>query len=78
LSGDAAPIQDYLDLTDPYLGFATRIWQAPDATRRSHGAIRDAMKQVCLGINYGMGVQMMAARPLLLSSSLSFQERRGP
>jgi hypothetical protein len=52
LSGDAALIQDYL--TDPYLGFAKRIGQAPpDATKRSHEAIRDAMKPVCLGINCG-------------------------
>jgi hypothetical protein len=52
LSGDAALIQDYL--TDPYLGFAKRIGQAPpDATKRSHEAICDAMKLVCLGINCG-------------------------
>lgn len=61
LSGDAALLQDYL--TDPYLGFAKRIGAAPpDATKRTHGEIRDAMKTVVLGVGYGMGVGTMAAR----------------
>jgi hypothetical protein len=61
LSGDPALIQDYL--TDPYLGFAKRIGLAPpEATKRTHGTIRDAMKPVVLGVNYGMGLRTMASR----------------
>lgn len=61
LSGDEAMMADYRD--DPYLGFAKRIGLAPrDATKKSHKAVRDAMKPICLGANYGMGARTMAVR----------------
>jgi hypothetical protein len=61
LSGDTAMMADYRD--DPYLGFAKRIGLAPhDATKTSHKDVRNAMKPICLGANYGMGARTMASR----------------
>jgi DNA polymerase I len=62
LSGDEAMI-DAVQSGDPYLAFAVRAGLAPaDATKQSHGALRDACKVVVLGTNYGMGAQTLAAR----------------
>ena len=54
LSGDERLQADYAK--DPYLSFAKRTGMAPeDATKASHGAVRDRMKVVVLGAAYGLG-----------------------
>lgn len=62
LSGDQALIDAYQS-GDPYLAFAKRAGLAPpDATKASHGAVRDQCKTVVLGTNYGMQATSLAAR----------------
>lgn len=62
LSGDRALQQAY-STGDPYLAFAIQAGAAPPtATKESHGAIRDLFKTCVLGLNYGMGVDSLAAR----------------
>ncbi len=62
LSGDTG-LRDAVESGDPYLAFAKRSGLAPpDATKQSHGAIRDVCKTVVLGTNYGMGPQALACR----------------
>ena len=52
LSGDPVLIRDYR--ADPYLSFAKRINYIPqEATKQSHGPIRDLFKVVFLATNYG-------------------------
>ncbi|WP_157054146.1 DNA polymerase [Ruegeria sp. 6PALISEP08] len=59
LSGDPQMRAAYA--TDPYLSFAISIGLAPQgATRQTHGTVRDAMKPVILGVNYGLGAQSLA------------------
>jgi DNA polymerase I len=48
---------------DPYLRFAIAAGLAPpDATKDSHGAVRDACKSLFLGIGYGMQAPSLAAK----------------
>src|SRR5262249_136061 len=48
---------------DPYLAFAKMAGLAPaDATRETHGAVRDQCKACVLGVQYGMGARTLAAR----------------
>jgi hypothetical protein len=48
---------------DFYLGFAKQVGLAPpDATKHSHGPLRDMIKTVCLGLGYGMGRRTLAYR----------------
>ena len=48
---------------DPYLRFAIAAGLAPpDATKESHGAVRDACKSLFLGIGYGMQAPSLAAK----------------
>lgn len=62
LSGDAALIEAYRS-GDVYLGFGKQARIIPDdATKETHGAERQLLKQVVLGIGYGMGPQGLAAR----------------
>jgi hypothetical protein len=62
LSGDPALIEA-VATGDPYLAFAIRAGLAPpDATRETHGAIRDRCKVCVLGVNYGMGASSLALR----------------
>jgi hypothetical protein len=62
LSGDAG-LLEAVGSGDPYLAFAKRSGLAPaDATKQSHGAIREVCKTVVLGTNYGMGPQSLAFR----------------
>jgi hypothetical protein len=54
LSRDPAMIEDF-KTGDVHMQFAIRAGLAPLwATKRSHGALRDAIKPVSLGVNYGM------------------------
>jgi hypothetical protein len=62
LSGDNAMIAAY-ESGDPYLAFAKQAGAAPsDATKASHGAIRDQFKAAALAVQYGMGPESLAIR----------------
>ncbi|MCZ6638311.1 MAG: DNA polymerase [Alphaproteobacteria bacterium] len=75
LSGDQALMEAYL-AGDVYLAFAKQLGLAPpDATKETHGAVRDRCKAFVLGVNYGMssaglanraGISTLEARELLL------------
>jgi DNA polymerase-1 len=61
LSGDPALIADFQS-GDPHMRFAIRAGLAPEwATKRSHGPVRDAVKPISLGVNYGMSKYGAAA-----------------
>jgi len=48
---------------DPYLAFGKQCGRLPpDATRATHGAERELLKQCVLGVNYAMGEQSLALR----------------
>jgi hypothetical protein len=62
LSGDQAMLEAVRS-GDPYLGLAKQARRAPaDATKDSHGPLRDAFKVVVLGTGYGMEEQSLAHR----------------
>ena len=62
LSGDPAMIAAYLS-GDPYLEFARQAGAAPrDATRESHGRVRELFKACALAVQYGMGAEGLARR----------------
>ena len=62
LSGDSAMIQAY-KTDDPYLTFAKQAGAAPpNATKASHGIIRDQFKTCALGTLYSMGPGTLAER----------------
>jgi hypothetical protein len=62
LAGDEILAEHYL-AGDPYLRFAIAAGLAPaDATRDTHGAVRDACKSLFLGIGYGMQAAALAAK----------------
>ena len=60
LSGDAAMMAAY-DSGDRYLAFAKQAGAAPaDATKQSHGPVRELFKQCVLAVQYGMGSKSLA------------------
>lgn len=62
LSGDRNMMAAYAS-GDPYLAFAVQAGAAPpDATRETHGAVRDQFKTCALGIQYAMGADALAQR----------------
>jgi hypothetical protein len=62
LSGDKNMMAAYLS-GDAYLEFGKQIGLIPpDGTKESHGAIRDQLKTCILGIQYGMGAELLAQR----------------
>ncbi|MGK5083981.1 DNA polymerase [Bdellovibrionota bacterium FG-1] len=62
LSGDQK-MQEAYTTGDPYLAFAKQAGAAPpDATKKSHEAIRDQFKACVLAVQYGMGEHSLAAR----------------
>jgi hypothetical protein len=62
LSGDEALWQAY-ESGDPYIAFAKQAGLVPlDATKASHGDVRQACKSIVLGVNYGMGPESIAAQ----------------
>ena len=73
LSGDPAMMAAYYS-GDPYLALAVQAGQAPaDATRETHGPIREQFKACVLGVQYGMGEAGLARRlgqPAALARSL--------
>jgi len=79
LSGDERLIDAY-DAGDPYLAFAKQARLAPaDATRESHGEIRNQCKTVVLGLNYGLGPEKMAYQAGIsaaLATELIYRHRK--
>src|SRR5215467_7199288 len=62
LSGDMAMQAAYLS-GDPYLAFAKQAGAVPkDATKKSHGPIRERFKACALAVQYGMGPESLAQR----------------
>jgi hypothetical protein len=62
LSGDEAMQAAYLS-GDPYLEFAKQAGLVPpDATKQTHGAMRELCKQCVLGVAYGMEAKSLAQR----------------
>jgi hypothetical protein len=62
LSGDQA-LLDAVESGDPYMRFAKLAGLAPeDATKQTHGQIRNLCKTCLLGSNYGMGAYSLAQR----------------
>jgi len=62
LSGDFAMQAAYLS-GDPYLAFAKQAGAVPkDATKKSHGPIREQFKACALAVQYGMGPESLAQR----------------
>ena len=60
LSGDIA-MKDAYSSGDPYLAFAKQAGAVPaDATKASHGTIRDQFKVCALAVQYGMGDKSLA------------------
>lgn len=79
LSGDANMLAAYAS-GDPYLTFAKQAKAAPpDATKQSHGAVRDLYKTCALGVQFGMGAESLAARigqPVLCARDLLQHHQR--
>jgi len=62
LSGDEAMMAAY-NSGDPYLAFAKQAGAVPaDATKETHGNIRDHFKACALAVLYGMGPESLAQR----------------
>lgn len=62
LSSDQTMMDAYRS-GDPYLAFAKQAGAVPpDATKKSHGAIRDQFKACALAVQYGMGPDSLALR----------------
>jgi DNA polymerase I-like protein with 3'-5' exonuclease and polymerase domains len=62
LSNDPGLLDDYQH-GDPYLRMAARFGHAPpDATKATHGEIRERFKVVVLATSYGMGAATLATR----------------
>jgi DNA polymerase-1 len=62
LSGDQA-LLEAIQSGDPYLRFAQLAGLAPpDATKQTHGQVRNLCKTCLLGSNYGMGARSLAQR----------------
>jgi DNA polymerase I-like protein with 3'-5' exonuclease and polymerase domains len=60
LSGDSAMMDAYRS-GDPYLEFAKQARAVPpDATKKSHAAVRDQFKVCALAVQYGMGSKSLA------------------
>jgi DNA polymerase I len=79
LSGDQK-MQEAYTSGDPYLAFAKQAGAAPpDATKRTHGAIREQFKACVLAVQYGMGPESLAQRigqPVYVARDLLQLHRR--
>jgi hypothetical protein len=73
LSGDEVMMAAYRS-SDPYLAFAKQAGLVPaDATKQSHGAMRELCKQCVLGVAYGMEAHSLAQRigqPVIVARDL--------
>lgn len=79
LSGDPAMMAAYLT-GDPYLEFAKQAGAVPaDATKKSHGPIRELYKQCALAVLYGMSAYGLAAKlgvPIIVARDLIEAHKR--
>lgn len=79
LSGDARMQEAYAS-GDPYLAFAIQAGAAPrNATKASHGAVREQYKACVLAVQYGMGEESLALRiqqPKVYAAELLKMHRR--
>ena len=67
LSGDAL-MQKAYSSGDPYLEFAKQAGAAPaDATKDSHGAVRERFKACVLAVQYGMGAEALGRKDWAIS-----------
>jgi DNA polymerase family A len=73
LSGDETMQAAYLS-GDPYLAFAKQAGSVPEnATKKTHGAIRELFKQCVLAVQYGQGAEGLALRigkPVIVAREL--------
>jgi DNA polymerase I len=73
LSGDLKMLEAYSS-GDPYLAFAKQAGAAPpEATKKSHEAIRDQYKACVLAVQYGMAEESLAAKigqPVIVARQL--------
>jgi hypothetical protein len=73
ISGDAMMLEAYRS-GDPYLAFAKQAGAVPaDATKATHGAVREQFKQCVLALQYGMDAESLADRigqPLIVAREL--------
>jgi DNA polymerase family A len=64
--GHCGPVNTMLDMYksgDPYLAFAKIVGAVPaDATKKSHGVVRDRYKTGILAIQYGISAETLAGR----------------
>ncbi len=78
LSGDEAMIAAY-NSGDPYLAFARQAGAVPaNATKATHGAVREQYKACVLAVQYGMGSESLAQRigqPVALARELLRKHR---
>jgi hypothetical protein len=79
LSGDINMIEAYLS-GDCYLGFAKLAKAVPsEATKATHGQVRNLFKRCVLGTNYGMEYQTLAVyigQPPCVARDLLDKHRR--
>ncbi len=79
LSGDSAMLRAY-ESGDPYLAFAKQAGAAPhDATKATHGSVREQYKACVLAVQYGMGAESLAlriGRPVAAARELLRKHRR--
>lgn len=62
LSGDEKMLLAYSS-GDPYLAFAKQAGAVPpEATKKTHGSVRDQFKACVLAVQYGMGADSLSAR----------------
>lgn len=62
LSGDQKMMEAYAS-GDPYLAFAVQAGAAPrDATKKSHGEVRNQYKMTVLGTQYGLGAKGLGTK----------------
>ena len=62
LSGDES-MQDAYESGDPYIALAIQAGAVPrQATKETHGDVRERFKQCVLGVQYGMGEETLARR----------------
>jgi DNA polymerase-1 len=73
LSSDAAMMEAYRS-GDPYLAFAVQAGACPpDATKHTHGSVRDQFKACVLAVQYGMaaeGLALRIGRPTIVAREL--------
>jgi hypothetical protein len=78
--GHCGPVNNMLEMYlsgDPYLAFAKAVGAIPAwGTKETHGQVRDVYKTMLLAVQYGMGVETLAARlnvPVFVANEMLLQ-----